>query len=333
MDIKQAIDIIDPLTKGGKRATLGEIRSFGGRDYIKTNDGWKFHGKGTGKKAQSHYMKTAGQSIENHRKQVKENGIKELEEGKIEIHAKNGDNTGSRKNLEQNVKAFPHQNDGTIKLVEILNPEKQRFTAGAHAIMTGDRAEAAEKQGLGKIVGHYDSDHNFIEKKEDNSDFKLKEKQFLKNKKNTDKDRLKLQSMKDAVKKIDEVKDKVKKDSKSDKVEFSSDFEEKLKEKLPKHYRITKNKQGDFLVSDNSRDGDTSFSIAKTILGDGKPYFGVHLNTRKIVSSTSLADPKAAYQTTSAHRVKTKKIQTVDFVDSQDQIWKLIDRHMKKVNK
>lgn len=45
------------LVKGGKRAQLGEIRSFGGRNYIKTPEGWKFHGKGTGKKAQEHKAK------------------------------------------------------------------------------------------------------------------------------------------------------------------------------------------------------------------------------------------------------------------------------------
>lgn len=44
----------DNLEKGGKVAFIGEIRSFGGRDYIKTHEGWKFHGKGTGEKAQAH---------------------------------------------------------------------------------------------------------------------------------------------------------------------------------------------------------------------------------------------------------------------------------------
>lgn len=40
--------------KGGKKAVIGEIRTFGGRQYIKAHDGWKFHGKGTGVKAQEH---------------------------------------------------------------------------------------------------------------------------------------------------------------------------------------------------------------------------------------------------------------------------------------
>lgn len=49
----QKSEVLD-LEKGGKAAFIGEIRSFGGRDYIKTHDGWKFHGKGTGEKAQAH---------------------------------------------------------------------------------------------------------------------------------------------------------------------------------------------------------------------------------------------------------------------------------------
>lgn len=53
--LKKAIAILDDyLEKGGKRAVIGEIRKFGGRDYIKTAQGWKFHGKGTGTKAKAH---------------------------------------------------------------------------------------------------------------------------------------------------------------------------------------------------------------------------------------------------------------------------------------
>lgn len=44
----------DFLEKGGKRAVIGEKRQFGGREYIKTANGWKFHGKGTGAKATQH---------------------------------------------------------------------------------------------------------------------------------------------------------------------------------------------------------------------------------------------------------------------------------------
>lgn len=49
----QKAEILD-IEKGGKRALIGEKRTFGGREYIKTAEGWKFHGKGTGTKAQEH---------------------------------------------------------------------------------------------------------------------------------------------------------------------------------------------------------------------------------------------------------------------------------------
>jgi len=58
-EILKAFGIEDnSIEKGGKRAVLGEKRTFGGREYIKTIDGWKFHGKGTGEKAKSHVEST-----------------------------------------------------------------------------------------------------------------------------------------------------------------------------------------------------------------------------------------------------------------------------------
>lgn len=52
----------DELEKGGKRAVIGERRTFGGREYIKTSSGWKFHGKGTGAKAQEHAKNSSSES-------------------------------------------------------------------------------------------------------------------------------------------------------------------------------------------------------------------------------------------------------------------------------
>jgi hypothetical protein len=59
----QKAEILD-IEKGGKRALIGEKRTFGGREYIKTSDGWKFHGKGTGTKAQEHAAGTASKTEE-----------------------------------------------------------------------------------------------------------------------------------------------------------------------------------------------------------------------------------------------------------------------------
>lgn len=49
----------DYFEKAKAITPLGTIKEFGGRPYIKTNDGWKYHGKGTGAKAQEH-AKSAG---------------------------------------------------------------------------------------------------------------------------------------------------------------------------------------------------------------------------------------------------------------------------------
>lgn len=55
LQITKAEDALNSeLQKGGKAAVLGEKRMFGDREYIKTASGWKFHGKGTGAKAQGH---------------------------------------------------------------------------------------------------------------------------------------------------------------------------------------------------------------------------------------------------------------------------------------
>jgi hypothetical protein len=60
LDITADINQLDILEKGGKRAMVGEIRTFGGREYIKTTNGWKFHGKGTGVKAKEHIAGAGG---------------------------------------------------------------------------------------------------------------------------------------------------------------------------------------------------------------------------------------------------------------------------------
>ena len=42
------------MEKGKTQHAIGAIKEFGGRQYIKTVSGWKYHGKGTGVKAQEH---------------------------------------------------------------------------------------------------------------------------------------------------------------------------------------------------------------------------------------------------------------------------------------
>lgn len=59
----------DYFEKGGRGAVIGETRTFGGREYIKTANGWKFHGKGTGKKATEHRNAALGHHVDNAKNQ------------------------------------------------------------------------------------------------------------------------------------------------------------------------------------------------------------------------------------------------------------------------
>lgn len=54
---------LDDLEKAKRiTARIGEIRTHGGREYIRTISGWKYHGKGTGSKAKEHKESTTSSS-------------------------------------------------------------------------------------------------------------------------------------------------------------------------------------------------------------------------------------------------------------------------------
>lgn len=78
-------EILD-IEKGGKRAMIGEKHTFAGREYIKTSDGWKFHGKGTGSKAQSHvagaleHRVDSDVAIRDHAKEIAEDAGMKVDE-------------------------------------------------------------------------------------------------------------------------------------------------------------------------------------------------------------------------------------------------------------
>lgn len=63
--IRKGEQNLDLLEKGGKKAVIGETRVFGGREYIKTATGWKFHGRGTGAAAQQHIVEAGLHHLNN----------------------------------------------------------------------------------------------------------------------------------------------------------------------------------------------------------------------------------------------------------------------------
>lgn len=74
----------DELVKGGKGggAPIGTKKSFGGKEYIKTDSGWKYLGKGTGAKAKEHASKHQAAS-----KDSPSSSTKAVDEDKLKDHA------------------------------------------------------------------------------------------------------------------------------------------------------------------------------------------------------------------------------------------------------
>lgn len=88
--------------KGGKRAAIGERRTHGGREYIKTANGWKYTGKEKGKKAQEH--------IKNHSSSEKK-----------ENSSQNNDSGSQTKDKKEQVKKYI----GDMSRAEKLSVAKQ----------------------------------------------------------------------------------------------------------------------------------------------------------------------------------------------------------------
>lgn len=187
----QTTPLSDILEKGGKRAQNGEVRMWGKDKWVKHEDGWvnvSKTGKATlerpgGKReaAGEHHISHHNTHIERHRREVKSAQDKEisdhhktahiagsaaLNDKDFQVHAKFGDNTGSYERLKKNFKDFPKQNPdkGPEHHVLVKLKNDSTYTEGAHAIMTKERAERAEKEGKGEVVGHYDKDGNYLDK-------------------------------------------------------------------------------------------------------------------------------------------------------------------------
>jgi hypothetical protein len=107
----------DKIEKGKEGAAIGTIKEMGGRPYIKTAQGWKYHGKGTGAKAQEHaqgsghaaFKVAAGHKITTDEGQT--GTVKHVDETHTYIEHKTGDNKKDKvskvknEDVESNIKA------------------------------------------------------------------------------------------------------------------------------------------------------------------------------------------------------------------------------------
>lgn len=98
----------------------------------------------------------------------------------------------------------------------------------------------------------------------------------------------------------------------------------KINEKLSNENRISSSSYG--------RNGDHTFLIQRELGHPAGDYY-ISMQSKIETSSVSLADPRAAYQTTSARRVVHKKVNTRDYSDTLQGALKIVVKHLKKINK
>ena len=77
--------------------------------------------------------------------------------------------------------------------------------------------------------------------------------------------------------------------------------------------------------------GDHNVLIQDTANDDARFY--VNLDSKIEINSNSLANKRANYQTTSARKVRHKRIKTVSYVDNISDVENLLEKHQKKVNR
>lgn len=97
-------------------------------------------------------------------------------------------------------------------------------------------------------------------------------------------------------------------------------------------YKASERRAGYITASKHDRNGDESFDFIEDHNHPAGKYY-VFMQSKMITSSVSLADPKKNYQTTSARRVTTKSIKTVEYTDDFNKYISIVKKHLEKVEK
>ena len=168
-DEQQATEFLE---KGGKRAQIGETRMYGGRQYIKTADGWKFHGKGTGAKTKQHIESTKQYSSGDNKQPSSQNEQKPKSTPKWNLEGK------SQKQLEDELKDLKYNdskdnltNTGKSKIKAIEDKLSQMSSDSAQS--SNDSKDSVEQQSQNE-VGDENSFKNYNHMNYDINPDKLK---------------------------------------------------------------------------------------------------------------------------------------------------------------
>ena len=149
------------LIKGGKRAQIGELRTFGGRQYIKTVDGWKFHGKGTGTKTKQH-IESVKQHSSNHTNEQSSSAKQDVKDKqKSSKQSKSADDTNRRvKHLYDVQKMFSSPENRHMN--NVPDNQKKNFIDGLVRSQGGSKKDVEDIYNHLKSTGKYDEYKNKV---------------------------------------------------------------------------------------------------------------------------------------------------------------------------
>lgn len=151
----------DELIKGGKRAQIGELRTFGGRQYIKTADGWKFHGKGTGTKTKQHIENTKQHSSNHTNEQSSSTKQDVKDKQKSSKQSKSVDDTNRRvKHLYDVQKMFSSPENRHMN--NVPDNQKKNFIDGLVRSQGGSKKDVEDIHNHLKSTGKYDEYKNKV---------------------------------------------------------------------------------------------------------------------------------------------------------------------------
>lgn len=336
------------IEKGHKnKALLGEIRTFGNRQYIKTIDGWKFHGKGTGKRTKEHIEGIKGERIKRVSNFVNPDRtkynivgdydiVKDGEKAKISVQYNSIGKTYSYSGKTKSGASISGNNVSEERMREILG--KQENISKSHKLEVGQKVNFEDSSGnllQGKVVS-ITPEKNSID---GNKRYNVRpiDKSWVGQVSFTEKpqyddelsfDRItneKESNVPDVVGTITGVHGEK---NRQEKEQLQNIVEGQFK-----GFKIQKSGTPDkprYIISDYSHNHEHSFLIDEDKDHPAGRYY-VNMTTKVVVSSRSLADPRAAYQTTSASFVRHAKKNTTNYTDTLEGVQKLIERHMKKI--
>jgi len=139
-------EVLEDIVKGGRKAMIGEKRTFGGREYIKTVDGWKFHGKGTGSKAQEHVKNSSEKKEDNSDIQDKLDYFKELSpEEQTQYHK-----TLTEKWIPETEESLKNASGASKEIYEKQSKFEQQLLLSIEKIIKDDKVE---KMDTGSVPG------------------------------------------------------------------------------------------------------------------------------------------------------------------------------------